>query len=422
MFKFKKKKEKAIDKVKDVIEEVQEQISLKPKKSKKRYTTFEVVFISLITLMFGTVLGCMVSVCTKSVTGFKMNDNITEFLNVYNTIKEEYYKEVDDKSLIDAALYGMLNSLGDEYSYFMNENTTKNFNTTVDGTYKGVGITIKYEDGVISIIDIFKGSPADKVGLKVGDILSVVQGVDVSEKNSADVVDLIAGDVGKEVNITVKRGEETLDFSMKVAEIEIPSVYSEVKEVGDKKIGYISVDNFAANTYKQFNSNLKELEKSNIDSLIIDVRDNTGGHLSQVDQMLGLFFDKKTVLYQIETKGKAKKYYSSTNDKREYPIVVLVNSSSASASEVLTACFKENYKDATIVGTTTYGKGTVQKAADLSNGTSYKFTSQKWLTPKGNWIHEKGITPDIEVEDNIETEEDEQLDAAIKVLTEEKES
>ncbi len=387
-------------------------------KSKKRFTSFELFFISFVMLVFGATLGCLVSVATSSVIGSTINSSISEFLSVYHQIKDDYYEEVNDSDLMHAAISGMLGSLGDEYTYYMNENTTSSFNTTVDGSYKGLGITIKYENEAVTIIDIFKNSPAEKSGLKVGDILTVVQGVDVTEKNSNDVVELIAGEIGKKVTLTVKRGEELLNFEMKIAQIEIPSVTTEIKEENNKKIGYIKIDNFAANTARQFSSKLKELEGSNIDSLIIDVRYNTGGHLSQVDKILDLFFDKKTVLYQIETKGKAVKYYSDTKDNRTYPVVVLVNESSASASEILTACFKENYKDATILGVKTYGKGTVQKASDLSNGTSYKITTQKWLTPKGNWIHKEGITPDVELEDNLETEEDEQLNEAIKILSE----
>ena len=179
---------------------------------------------------------------------------------------------------------------------------------------------------------------------------------------------------------------------------------------------YIQITNFASNTYKQFNKKLKELEKDNIDSLIIDVRGNTGGHLSVVTEILDLFFDKDTVLYQIQDKKSTAKYSAKRSDKREYPIVVLTNHGSASASEILASCFKESYKDATIVGTTTYGKGTVQKTGSLSDGSSYKFTTQKWLTSKGKWINEKGVTPDVEVELGDNLDEDLQINEAIKIL------
>ena len=167
---------------------------------------------------------------------------------------------------------------------------------------------------------------------------------------------------------------------------------------------------------EQFKKELTKIEKENIDGLILDVRNNTGGALSQVHEILEHFFSKKTVLYQIETKGKKEKYYSRTSEKKTYPVVVLTNGLSASASEVLASCFQENYKNAKIIGSTTYGKGTVQKAIDYKDGTSFKFTAQKWLTPKGKWIHEKGVTPDIEVK-NEDEKVDTQLNTALDELT-----
>ena len=235
--------------------------------------------------------------------------------------------------------------------------------------------------------------------------------------NSSEIANLISGDVGDKFKISVKRGDETKDFEVELDKIEIKSVFSEIKEVNGKKIGYININNFASNTYKQFKSVLKDVEKNNIDSLIIDVRNNTGGHLSQVKNILSVFFDKKTVLFQIQNKKKTTKYYGSGDNKKTYPVVVLVNGGSASASEVLASCFKDNYKDATLVGVTTYGKGTVQQTKSLSEGSSFKFTTEKWLTSKGDWINEKGIEPDVVVENDPESDVDAQLDKAIELLS-----
>ncbi|MBQ8131752.1 MAG: S41 family peptidase [Bacilli bacterium] len=385
------------------------------KESPKRFTTFEFVFVVFLTFIFGIVGGCFITIGTRSVLGYRVDDEVSSFVSVYNYVKDNYYEDVDDKKLMKAAIAGMLNSLGDEYTYFMDESSTDNFNTTVNGTYNGIGITIQSQDKVNKIISIFKGSPADKEKMMVGDIILKVNGEDVTEKDSSYIAGLITNKLGEKVKITIKRGEKELDFTLKVSKIDIPSVSSEVKEQNDKKIGYIKIDNFAANTSGQFKTELKKVEKEKIDSLIIDVRDNTGGALSQVHSILEMFFDKKTVLYQIETKGKKQKFYSKTEESREYPVVVLTNSLSASASEVLASCFKENYKDATIIGTTTYGKGTVQKALDYKDGTSFKFTSQKWLTPKGHWIHKKGVKPDVEVKNEVE-DKDQQLQTAIDTL------
>ena len=424
MFSKKKKKEKKekkslIKKITDYIFiDEEEYEKKKPVDSKKRFTTFEMFIIGFLLLMFGVVSGCLITMYTSSVIGTKLDKNSMEFLKTYNSIKENYYDDINEETLIDSAISGMIGSLGDEHSTYMDPSSTTDFNNSVEGKYVGVGITIKYEDNITSIIDIFKDSPADKDGLKVGDVIVEVNGVDVTNKDSYDISSIISGDVGKVINLVVLRGEEKVNITTKLAEIELDSVYTEIKEENNKKIGYIIISNFASNTYKQFNSKLKDLEKEKIDSLIIDVRGNTGGHLSVVTDILDLFFDKGTVLYQIQDKKSTVKYKARRDDKRDYPVVVLTNHGSASASEILAACFKERYSNATIVGTTTYGKGTVQQTGSLSDGSSYKITTQKWLTSKGKWINEKGVKPDVEVELGDNQDVDDQLNEAIKILSE----
>ena len=157
------------------------------------------------------------------------------------------------------------------------------------------------------------------------------------------------------------------------------------------------MDIFSATTYNQFEKAVQKLENEQVEGMIIDLRDNTGGHLSVVTDMLSLFLDDSHVIYQIEDKDQTTKYYSTGKETKEYPVVILQNGNSASASELFTAAMKEEY-GAKVVGTTSYGKGTVQELNTLQDGTQYKFTTKKWLTPKGNWVHEKGITPDVEVE------------------------
>ena len=421
MFKRKKKKEKKslIKKISNAIFIDEEEYEKKKVvESKKRFTIFEMVIVGFILLMFGVVSGCLVTMYTDTVIGAKLDAKTMEFLKTYNSIKENYYDDVNEDALIDSAISGMINSLGDEHSTYMDPDSTNSFNNSVEGKYVGVGITIKYENDITTIIDIFKDSPADKDGLKVGDVIVEVNGTDVTGKDSSEIASIISGDVGKVVNFVVLRDGENVNVTTSLQEIELDSVYTEIKEENNKKIGYIQISNFASNTYKQFNSKLKDLEKQNIDSLIIDVRGNTGGHLSVVSDILDLFFEKNTVLYQIQDKKSTVRYKAKKAEKREYPVVVLTNHGSASASEILASCFKERYSDATIVGTTTYGKGTVQKTGSLSNGSSYKFTTQKWLTSKGKWINEKGVKPDLEVElgDNLEV--DDQLNAAINILKE----
>ena len=189
----------------------------------------------------------------------------------------------------------------------------------------------------------------------------------------------------------------------------------------NKNIGYIKISIFAANTASQFTTKLKELENNGIDSLIIDVRDNAGGYLSNVSTILELFMKKDTVLYKTETKTNSVSRKDNTEEYRSYPVVVLVNGSSASASEILASCFKENY-NSTIIGTTTYGKGTVQETVSILDSSMAKITTKKWLTSSGEWINEKGIEPDIKVSlndtylKNPIYDNDNQLASAINVI------
>lgn len=423
-FKKKKKEKKLniIDTIVNIFFISQEEYDKKyPKKkvevSKKSVTKFEFVFVGILLLLFGIVIGCLVTLCTDSVLGSKVDNNVIEFLKVYNDIKENYYEDVDGKELIDAGISGMFNSLDDENSYFMDEDTTQSFNTTIDGKYVGIGISIQYQDSITKVVSIFDNSPASEAGIKVDDVIVKVNGKDVTSSTSEEIISMIGKKLGSKVDITMRRGEEEIDFSLTLSEIEIPSVYSEIIEKNDKKVARLYLDNFASNTYSQFKKELNSLEEKGFDSLIIDVRSNTGGHLSQVYKILDLFFKKDTVLFKIQSKKKITDYKAKTDTYTTYPVVILVNGGSASASEVLASCFKDNYSNATILGTTTYGKGTVQESTNLSSGTSYKFTTEKWLTSKGKWLHKKGLKPDVVVEYDSESEEDNQLNEAVNILT-----
>ena len=205
--------------------------------------------------------------------------------------------------------------------------------------------------------------------------------------------------------------------------VDMPYTSSKVYEENGKKIGYLKIEMFSNNITKQVKKELESLKKKNIDKLVIDVRDNPGGYLTQVTEILSLFMTKKDVIYQLQTKNNKEKVYSTSSKAiYSYPVVVLINENSASASEILASAFKETY-NAEIVGVNSYGKGTVQKTGDLNNGDTIKYTVQKWLTPKGNWINEKGVTPTKEVKLELKENEpltednDNQLKAAIELAS-----
>lgn len=362
------------------------------------FSIFEVLIITVISIFFGIIVGYFVNPLNRDSESSELN----EIMSVYKNIKDNYYGNLDEKKLADAAIKGMVDSLEDPYSNYMDNATTDDFNESVDGEFVGVGVTIIYEDGYNKIIDVNKNGPADKAGLKKGDILLKIDGKDVKEVFGSQITALVRGKKGTKVEFTIKRDNEEKKFTIKRDTIEVVNVTGNIIEKDNKNIGYINISIFSSNTFKQFNKELKKQEKKGIDSLILDVRDNPGGHLNQLNEILSLFFNKKTVLYQMQAKDSKEKVYSLNNEKRDYSIVILMNENSASASEILASCFQDNYKNSLVIGKTSYGKGTVQKSRELNDGTSIKYTVNKWLTSKGKWINEVGVKPDVDIEQSEE--------------------
>ena len=385
--------------------------------SKKIVTGFELFVISFMLLIFGIVCGCFITLYTKSVLGYRTDGKESEIIKNYNYIKDNYYGKLDENKLLNSAISGMLESLGDDYSSFYDEESTLDFNSKMDGKYKGIGASIQWDKGENKVVEVHADSPAEKAGIKVKDVIIAVGDIDVTNLTATELADIILKQGDSKFDITVDRNGQKLKFTLKLDMIELKSVHSMVSQENDKKIGYIKIDVFASNTSEQFHKELESLEKKKIDSLIIDVRDNTGGHLSVAGDILDFFFQKGTTLYQLSNESGVSKYKAKTAEKRNYPIVILVNEASASASELLTSCFMDNYKDVTVVGKTTYGKGTVQKAITLPNGSSYKLTVEKWLTSSGRSVDGEGVTPDVDIDIDAEKCEDTQLEKAYAILS-----
>lgn len=344
-----------------------------------------------------------------------------EIISNYKYILENSYKNVNGRDLVSAAIKGMIDCLEDPYADYINVSDVDNFNLIINGEYQGIGVQIGYNEKNEPIITyVFPSSPADISGLKANDILISIDDIKVLDKTLDEIKDIVNGFDG-EFKISYKRDESQYETTLKRDMITVKSVVKNVYERENKKIGYIKLTNFAANSYDQFKESLESLEADKIESLIIDLRDNTGGQLKTVDNIVSLFINENNVIYQMKEKGKITKYYSHGNNNRKYPIVVLVNESSASASELMTGALKEVY-GATIMGVNTYGKGTAQEVRTLENGEQYKFTTREWLTAKGNSIEKVGIEPNVKIEQNekyfIEpTEENDiQLQSAITFL------
>ena len=409
----KKVKEKKIDIVND-----------NKNNERELYTPREVIIVMIFSIGIG-ILMCFGGI--SIITGknyLAVTKDLKKVVDTYYAIVDNYYGELDRDKLIDGAVEGMISSVGDTFTSYSDTDSTSSFDETINGSYEGIGCTVAtLEDGTISVIDMFEDSPSYKAGLKVGDIILKVDGESYEGKNSNDISNYIKNSGKSKIVLTVKRDNEEKDISINLSKVEIPHVSGKVIEQDSKKIGYIKISLFASNSYKQFKNKLDELEKSNIDDLIIDVRDNSGGYLSSVTDICNLFLDKGKVIYQLEdSKGKVKKK-DTTKEKRKYDIVVLINGGSASASEILASAIKESY-GGDIVGTNSYGKGTVQQTKKLLDGSMIKYTTQKWLTPDGNSINEVGVTPTKVVElnekyfNNPTTENDNQLQEAIKLILE----
>ena len=364
-----------------------------------RFTIIEVIIIILISVSFGIIIGYIITYTSSGFNTLKGDSSVNEIIDVYNSITNNYYKEIDEDELANAAVKGMINYLDDPNTNFLDESSTSKFNESISGNFVGIGVTVQYDGEYNKIIKVNKGGPADKVGLKKDDVIIKVNSKTCKGVSGDELSKLIRGKSGTKVKITVRRNEKEKTFTVVRKKVDIESVSSKIIENDGGKVGYIEISVFSANTYDQFKRNLEKLEDKKIDSLIIDVRNNPGGHLYQAKKILSMFFDKKTVLYQLKNKkNKAKKVYSLSKQSRKYPIVILANGGSASASEVLITCFKDNYKNATFIGEKTYGKGTIQRSKSLNSGTSVKYTIERWVSSKGKDINGKGIEPDYKIE------------------------
>ena len=388
------------------------------KSNKKEFGIFEFVLLLVITALIFSLIGYFISKKGNLISENNVaTKEIQKFIEEYNYILENYYGDIDKEELISGAIKGMLSSL-DDYSQFVDEDSN-NFSITLEGEYEGLGVGISMTtDNEIIVASIYPNSPAEKAGLKIYDVITKFNDESAEGLSTSDLVDKISN--ADNIKLTVLRNEEELNFELKKDKIVIESVHYEMKE---NNIGYIKVDIFANNTYSQFKNALNDLEKQNMQSLIIDLRDNSGGHLLAVENMLSLFMNDTHVIYQTEDKNGIEKIYSTGDKDKTYKIVILQNLGSASASEVMATSLREQL-GAYIIGNTSYGKGTVQNLQTIAGIGQYKVTTKKWLTSNGEWINEVGVKPDLEISlsenyyKNPILENDDQYQAAIKYLSE----
>lgn len=348
------------------------------------------------------------------------NEKTTEKLGVLeNTIKQYFWQDVDESTLEEGVYKGLLESLDDPYSVYYTHDELVQLQQQTEGIYYGIGAYISQDNemGYVRVSKIIKNTPAEASGLQQDDYIYKVDGEDMQGKDSTYVVSKIKGEAGTKVTITVVREGATdpIDIEVERQKIESPTVEYQML---DNDMAYIQITEFDLVTTEQFEEAYKQAQADGMKGLILDLRSNPGGNLSTVCDIARMILPKGLIVYTEDKYGKREEYTCDGANQIKVPLVVLTNGYSASASEILAGAVKD-YGIGTLVGTTTYGKGIVQKVINLSDGSAVKLTVSNYFTPNGNNIHKIGIDPDVEVEFDAEQYKngvDNQLEKAKEVL------
>ena len=342
---------------------------------------------------------------------------LKQFLEVYASVTNDYYEEVNKTEMIEEAIKGMLNYLDDNYTSYMNSEQTSMLSSMLVGEYQGIGVYISDHE----VVEVFKDSPAANAGILVGDIITSVNGEDVTNIDASEFVKLIKNGNNKVVTIGLMRNNEYKEFKISISKLYVPAITYKV--VDNTKIGYLRLATFSATLEEQVKDALDDLNEQGVTSLVVDLRENSGGLLGAAESVGSLFTEKGKVLYSLKSKKSYDTFKDKTDAHQEIPIVVLIDENTASAAEILTAILKESY-GATLVGKKSFGKGKVQQTIGLMDGSMAKYTTGKWYTPNGDNIDKVGIEPDYEVEieyikdsnGNIIDFKDTQLAKAVEIL------
>ena len=338
-------------------------------------------------------------------------------------IDQEYLGEVDNAEMAEGIYAGLVYGLGDVYSRYYTADEYAQETASTDGAYAGIGVSIqKNKNGGVQIAECYEGGPGAEAGLQTGDVITAINDTDVTDMELSDVVSLIRENKDKTIVLTVFREneEKSREISVDVTDVELPSVFGEML---DKKTGYIQITQFTGVTPQQYKDMFAELKDKGMERLVIDLRDNPGGLLTSVCDILREILPEGLIVYTEDKDGNREEETCDGKNKLNMPLAVLVNENSASASEIFAGAVQD-HGVGTIVGTTTYGKGVVQELRQLSDGSAVKLTVSNYYTPNGNSINKVGIKPDVEVKlasvllnkDEITHEEDNQLQKALNVI------
>ena len=344
------------------------------------------------------------------------DENMQEFIDVYSKLTNNYYEDVDKKAMIDSAINGMTSYLGDQYTGLLDEDKSTSLYDSLNAKYEGIGITIKEN----YIENVLYNSSAAKAGLKMNDKIISINDINIENMNSDEIKNIIEQNKTNKIDLKIMRNDEIRDFNnLKMTSIDYPNLRYFFVE--NENIGYIKINLFSNNINKQLEYALSQL--NSYSGLIIDLRNNAGGYLEEAYQTAEIFLSKGSIVYSLLDKdNKKKEFKDKTNDKQTVPIVVLVNGNTASAAEILAGALKDSY-GAILIGSQTYGKGKVQHTYSLSSGEMVKYTTSLWYRPNGTNIDGIGITPDYQIENDVETTEsgetnliDNQYNKAIEIL------
>ena len=389
---------------------------------------YKIIMLIIITALMSSLITTIVIkeqvMSSSSISSIVQNGGTTgiesALASIRTMLEDEYIGELDDEQMLEMAIKGYVAGVGDEYTeYYTPEEMSDQYDTAM-GNYVGIGIymVVSYEEGTITVLEPMEGSPAEAAGLKEGDMITKVEGTDVTIDNVSEMSDAIKGEEGTKVKLEIQRGEETFETQVERQRIEISHIESKMLE---NNIAYIQILDFDGGTAEEFKENYENLKSKGATSLIIDIRNNGGGVVDEAIDILEMICDRdSTLLIEKDKDGNETIIKSEEDPIIDIPIVVLTNNYSASASEILAGALKDNNK-ATIIGEKTYGKGVIQTLYSLTDGSGLKITTAEYCTPNRTSINKIGIEPDIEVklpEDikELTDENDTQLKRAIEEL------
>lgn len=356
-----------------------------------------------------------------------VNQESVQKAKAIESLIDKYYLDKIDNDELESYLYkGLMAGLGDPYSTYYTAEEYKELTEDTEGVYRGIGVTMQKDvsTGAVTVVKCFEGAPGAEAGLQPQDQLVKVNGEDITDKELSEVVKMIKTSESDTVTLTILREGESdyREVEVTLDTVEAPMVEHEML---DNKIGYITINQFAETTASQYETALEDLNNQGMERLIVDVRDNPGGLLTSVCDVLDSMLPEELLVYTEDKNGKKSEYNATGTDQFDKPMVILVNGNSASAAEIFSGALQD-YKVAKLVGTTTFGKGIVQQIFNLSDGSAVKMTISKYYTPSGRCIHGTGLEPDIEVDlpdelknqVSIDKSEDTQLQKAIETVKE----